>query len=342
VAGEVQKSSREVVAVVKEHKQGLRQSPQASISAGNVNQQREKESIEPHINVKAYELFANGLTPVQVASELKLSEEDTTRYYTEYLRLKQLPNLGSLLERLRVPEKISTFIELTDLALAEHLRASQVLQLLKMANSPINGMCNIEQNIEKHRSLIAYLRKTKHKEQLEHAAIYDKISSANGMLKQLNLAIKVRKEELAAILDKKIKYKLMTEQFIVNNNKTFTKIQTIAKDKVSAFLTEYKGRKLLEFALAAVIESLRQRQEFQRELLIKSIPPIKNYDYDPEEVFYLNSHYNDYYSYSNVIEKVLGPSSEFYDKLVKGLTDVTVSTTAGLEKYSYPNNTNFA
>jgi hypothetical protein len=60
------------------------------------------------------------------------------------------------------------------------------------------------------------------------------------------------------------------------------------------------------------------------------------------EVFYLNSYYNDYYSSSNVIEKVLGPSSEFYDKLVKGLTDVTVSTTAGLERYSYPNNTNFA
>jgi hypothetical protein len=342
VAGEVQKSSREVVAVVKGHKQGLRQSSQASISAGNnVDQQKEKESIEPPINVKAYELFANGLTPVQVASELKLSEEDTTRYYAEYLRLKQLPNLGSLLERLRVPEKINTFIELTNLALAEHLRASQVLQLLKMANSPINGMCNIEQNIEKHRSLIAYLRKTKHKEQLEHAAIHDKISSANGMLKQLNLAIKVKKEELATVLDKKIKYERMVEQFIVNN-KEYLKIQTIAKGKVDAFLTEYKGRKLLEFALAAVVESLRQKREPQRELLLKSIPPIKNYDYDPEEVFYLNSHYIDYYSYSNVIEKVLGPSSEIYDELVKGLTDVTVSTTAGLERYSYPNNTNFA
>jgi hypothetical protein len=342
VAGEVQKSSREVVAVVKEHKQGLRQSSQASISAGNnVDQQKEKESIEPPINVKAYELFANGLTPVQVASELKLSEEDTTRYYTEYLRLKQLPNLGSLLERLRVPEKISTFIELTNLALAEHLRAGQVLQLLKMANSPIDGMCSIEQNIEKHKGLIAYLRKTKQREALELEALNNKIRSANDILTQYNQTIKVRKEELAAILDKKIKYKLMVEQFIVNN-KEYLKLQKIAKDKVSAFLTEYKGRKLLEFALAAVIESLRQRQELQRELLIKSIPPIKNYDYDPEEVFYLNSHYNDYYSYSNVIEKVLGPSSEFYDKLVKGLTDVTVSTTAGLERYSYPNNTNFA
>lgn len=44
----------------------------------------------------------------------------------------------------------------------------------------------------------------------------------------------------------------------------------------------------------------------------------------------------------NVTEKVLGLSGEMYDKLVKGLTDVTISTAAGLERYSYPTNTNFA
>ena len=106
--------------MVKEYKQKLRPS-ESSIHVGdNVNQQRE-DSIEPPINVKAYELFTKGLTPLQVASELKLSEEATTRYYEEYLRLKRLPNLGYLLERLRVPEKISAFIELTNLALAEHI-----------------------------------------------------------------------------------------------------------------------------------------------------------------------------------------------------------------------------
>ena len=268
---------------------------------------------------------------------MKLSEVDATRYYEEYLRLKRLPNLGYLLERLRVPEKISAFIELTNLALAEHITANQVLQLLKMANSRVDGMYNIEQNIEKHRRLIAYLRKTKHKEQLELAAIHNKISSANGMLKQYNLAIKVKKEELATILDKNIKYKRMVEQFIVNNNEIYLKIQKIAKDKVNTFLTEYKGRKLLEFALTAVAEALRQ--DPQRELLTKQMPPIKNYDYDPEKVFCPNPYD---YSYPNVTEKVLGLSSEMYDKLVKGLTDVTISTAAGLERYSYPTDTNFA
>jgi len=340
VAKEVQKSSRDVVAVVKEHKQKLPPSESSVHSRDNINQQREEDSTDPPINVKAYELFTKGLTPLQVASELKLSEKDTTRYYEEYLRLKRLPNLGFLLERLRVPEKISLFIELANLALAEHITTKEVLQLLKMANSRVDGMYNIEENIEKHRMAITNLRRTRQEEGLELVALQNKISSASGMLKQINLALNVRKEELAIILDKKIKYERMDEQFIVNKNETYLKIQKIAQDKANAFLTEYNGRKLLEFALTAVAEALRQRQDLQRELLIKQMPPVKNYDYDPEKVFCLNPYYN--YSYPNVTEKVLELSSEMYDKLVKGLTDVTISTTAGLERYSYPASTNFA
>jgi hypothetical protein len=219
------------------------------------------------------------------------------------------------------------------------MRASQVVQLLKIANSPKDGMYNIEENIKKYRCAIANLREIRPKLGKELFDLDNKIRSANDILKQLNLIIEVRQKELAQILDKQLKYKLMAEQFMANNNKMHTKIQTTAEDKVNAFLTEYKGRKLLEFALAAVVEALRQRQDPYRELLFKSMPPLKSYDYDPEKVFYLNTYD---YSYSNVIEKVLGPSSEIYDKLAKGLTDLTISTIAGLERYSYPSNTNFS
>ena len=144
VAKLVQKSSRDVVAVVKEHKQKLWLT-ESSIHVGdNVNQQK-GDSIEPPVNVKAYELFTKGLTPLQVVSELKLSEADATKYYVEYLILKRLPKLSSTLEQLRVPRKISLFIRLANLALAEHMTANEVLQLLKMANSRVHGMYNIEQ-----------------------------------------------------------------------------------------------------------------------------------------------------------------------------------------------------
>ena len=338
IAKEVQKSSRDVVAMIKEHKREIHRS-QPNMIAGDRVDQREEDSIEPPVSVKAYELFVKGSTPPQVATELILSEEDTTKYYTEYLRLKKLPDLGYLLKRLRVPEKISAFIELTNLALAQHMRASQVVQLLKMANSPMDGMYNIEENIKKYRWVIAHLRETRRKQGIELFTLDNKIRSANGLLAQCNQIIKMREQELTAILDKKIKYELMAEQFIANSNKTYMKIETIAKDKVNAFLTGYKGRKLLEFALTAVVEALRQKQDIYRELLFKSMPPLKNYDYDPEKVYYLNSYD---YSHSNVIEKVLVPASEIYDKLVTGLTDLAIDTTAGLERYSYPNNTNFA
>jgi hypothetical protein len=119
----VQKSSRDVIAVVKEHKQKLWSSESSIQVEDNVNQQRE-DSIDPPVNIKAYELFTKGLTPLQVVLELKLSEADATKYYVEYLRLRQLPDLSSTLEQLRVPRKISPFIELTNLALAEHITAN--------------------------------------------------------------------------------------------------------------------------------------------------------------------------------------------------------------------------
>jgi hypothetical protein len=89
----------------------------------------------------------------------------------------------------------------------------------------------------------------------------------------------------------------MVKEFILNNE-IYLKIQTIAQDKVTAFLAEHYGRKLLEFALTAAAEALRQ--DSQRELLIKQMPSVKNYDYDPEKVFSLNP-YN--YSYPNVTKR---------------------------------------
>lgn len=104
ITKEVQKSSRDVVIVVKEHKQKLKQSLQGgSLNArDDVDQQKEVDFVGSPVNVRAYELFANGLTPLQVATELKLSEADTTNYYTEFLRLKKLPDLGYLLKRMRM------------------------------------------------------------------------------------------------------------------------------------------------------------------------------------------------------------------------------------------------
>ena len=91
--------------------------------------------------------------------------------------------------------------------------------------------------------------------------------------------------------------------------------------------------KLLEFALAAVTEALRQ--DPQKELLIEKTPPIQNYDFNSSSVELEQQPFpnpnDDYPHFAR--EKVLELSKKYYDRLVKGLTDCSISTAAGMGRY---------
>ena len=70
------------------------------------------------------------------------------------------------------------------------MRASQVVQLLKMANSPRDGIHNIEENIKKYRWVITHLRETRRKQGKELFDLDNKIRSANDILKQFKFSHK--------------------------------------------------------------------------------------------------------------------------------------------------------
>ena len=93
IAKEVQKSSRDVVAMVKEHKQELQQS-QPSMSAGDdVDQQIEEASIEPPVSVKAYELFVKGSTPLQVSIRIETLRRG---YYKVLYRVRKAEEITQI------------------------------------------------------------------------------------------------------------------------------------------------------------------------------------------------------------------------------------------------------
>jgi hypothetical protein len=108
-----------------------------------------------------------------------------------------------------------------------------------------------------------------------------------------------------------MKYERMVELFRLKDE-SFLKIQKVAK---------YRVNTLLEFALASVAEVLRQNPP-----LVEEMPNLVNYDFDSEKLFFPNPYE---YSYTNK-ERAFELSSEIYNKMVKGLTDVTISTVANL------------
>jgi hypothetical protein len=104
------------------------------------------------------------------------------------------------------------------------------------------------------------------------------------------------------------------------------KIQNIAEDNVNSFLTGYNRMKLLEFALAAVTEALRQ--DPQKELLIEKTPPIQNYDFNPSSVALEQPPFPNFNEdYPHIAkEKVLESANKIYNELIKGLVDTTISS----------------
>ena len=112
IAKITKKSSRDVNAVVKDHKQMLRlsyPSKQGDSINTNRNQEKEGEPSNYPVNARAYQLFTQGLTPLQVSIELGLLEKDATTYYLEYTRLLDLVKLPQILRILGDVELLTTF-----------------------------------------------------------------------------------------------------------------------------------------------------------------------------------------------------------------------------------------
>jgi hypothetical protein len=55
------------------------------------NHDKEQSSLSP--SSQAYHLFSEGKTLIEVAIALDLTESETTRFYDEYLNLKQMDDL---------------------------------------------------------------------------------------------------------------------------------------------------------------------------------------------------------------------------------------------------------
>jgi hypothetical protein len=139
-----------------------------------------------------------------------------------------------------------------------------------------------------------------------------KKQSAKSNFDILKKACKEIRDELINLHNEKNSLEKWLYEF-KHSNDDYLEVQNIVKEKVDAFLTEYNGRKLLEFALTAAAEALRQ--DPQRETLAEKTSSLMNYDYDPETLFFPNP-----YDYSDLEkEKLFVRASEIYDKLVKGL-----------------------
>src|SRR5215208_1474388 len=144
IVKELRVSPNYVSAVLKKHEE---EENAAAVSKIKHEQQENKTSKQ----VAAYELFSEGKNTIQVAIELKLSEEEVTQFYIGFLKLKRLYKFGILYEEHK--GRIQRLLKLCSEAEKEGISIGQLVKLSELANenNPV-GLSQLEKQRQWHLS----------------------------------------------------------------------------------------------------------------------------------------------------------------------------------------------
>ena len=133
IAKEARMSFRDIGVIlnkaIEEKTQGIKEQDGAE---KNQNQEQEQ-----HLSLaaQAYKLFSERKTPLEVSIALNLRESETTKFYKEYRKLKQLHNLNMVYEELR--GDIEPFLKLYKLAKRKGISVRHVVDILTIANNDL-------------------------------------------------------------------------------------------------------------------------------------------------------------------------------------------------------------
>ena len=132
---------------------------------------------------KAYKLFSEGKTPLEVAIALNLGESEATKFYKEYWKLKQQHNLNIVYEELR--GDIEPFLNLYRLSKAKGMGVKQVVNLLTIANNELSA---IEERFKRLRNDVDMLQFRKHTVETNIYQLNNQIASTTKLLNSLRMS----------------------------------------------------------------------------------------------------------------------------------------------------------
>ena len=199
-------------------------------SGENEEKQDIKEPLSP--STQAYRLFSKGKTPIHVAIALNLSEEETTKFYQDYLNLKQMHDLRRVYEE--IGDDIVHFLKLYKLSKGAHMNPQHVVNLLQISNEYLPLL---EQK---------YKRLTNEIDSLESEK--QKLGVLGNQVSVLSQVSDKYRQEIKNLQKEKMRLEILM------NNGQYEKVKRIAEEEVTNILS--KRRDLLKLSVSSVIESI--------------------------------------------------------------------------------------
>jgi hypothetical protein len=191
----------------------------------------ERPSLSP--SAQAYRLYSEGKTPLEVAIASNFTEFETTKFYEEYLNLKQMHDLQVVYEE--IGPDIMHFLELYKLSKEAHMKPEHVINLLQISNEYLPLL---EQKRKKLTKEIAFLETEKQKSR----DLGNQVGVLARVLEKYN-------EEVKNLQKEKIRLEIL-------NSGRYEKVRQIVEKEVNNSLA--KGGDVLKIAVACVLESISQ------------------------------------------------------------------------------------
>jgi hypothetical protein len=297
------KSSRYAVPIIKEHRLRLADNPE-----------QEKDLTE----VRAYRLFVEGKSPMEVATKLNLSGSTVQQYYIQYWKLENMYELNEIYNEIK--DNMGHFVELVRLAKKEHLTPEEVIGLINMSN-------DIQDLKIQHKQLnvgIVELESKLYANKDELKRLKYQITEATNLIEIKSENIERKSQILTELISQKQKLEQYMEY--IKSSQDYKEIEQIAANKVTELLSDNK--QLLDYAFISVVTVLRSNSDrrFLFETLQSSFFPYPSIIDDKsfweskrpagEEQF--------------VRERVLEDANRMLEWFKKGNIDTTIATAAGI------------
>jgi hypothetical protein len=322
IAKEVKKSSRDVIAVIKKNEikqvQTTKNKKEYELDKG-VQSSHEN----PLPNVKAYKLFDEGKSPLEVASELNLPGTQVQQFYVEYWNLRRMYKLVTIYPEIR--NNVGYFLKLFRLGKERGVTPEQIINLIQMADE----IHRFKEKFQQLQSDVIEIgtKKSVGKEQLE--TLQNEIEAAQERLDLVNKAFKVKYEELTEVCSQAQRLENYLEK--LKGGQSYQELEATVRSEVGKILLDNK--ELLQNALVSVIVALRNDPD--RYLLIDRMeltPFTTNTIINYNSFLALRRPSRPQGNEQFVSERMLEMAERVLNNLQRGIVDNTISTAAGLEK----------
>jgi hypothetical protein len=272
------------------------------------------------VSSRAYKLFSEHKSPIEVAIALNIRQPEAVQFYKEYFNLSQLHDLYRIYEEIK--DDLYSFLEFYRLTKAARMGPSQVISLLKIAN---NDLASVQRRFEQLSRDVISLELEKQNSTRICQELSDKIASSRKREDYVRSCCQIEISRMDQLYKKERSLEGLV-QFFEDNNETYLTIRNTVEEKVLGTLSN--GKMLLKLALLSLVESIRNNPGKYSSLLYHNVSSSTT-DYSSQ--YYESYMYKQkqYTSYNNDGEgsgaMLIEEAEKLYNKLAKELPDEIIN-----------------